>query len=82
LASDVAGELARTYAGLEQLTKLAKSTSMYGDPAEDIQTLSEDIKISITHMRDQLATLCDFVIVQILNSSHSICYLQSRNARY
>jgi syntaxin 5 len=57
LASDVSSELARTYASLEQLTKLAKSTSMYDDPAEDIQTLSDDIKRSLSFMRDQLASL-------------------------
>jgi syntaxin 5 len=57
LASDVSSELARTYASLEQLTKLAKSTSMYDDPAEDIQALSDDIKRSLSFMRDQLASL-------------------------
>jgi len=57
VASNVAQQLASTYDNLERLTLLCKSTSMYGDPAQDIQNLTEDIKHNITSLRDQLSTL-------------------------
>ena len=37
-----------------EIAIVAKSTSMYGDPAEDIHNLTEDIKQSMAHMRDQV----------------------------
>ena len=36
---------------------VAKSTSMYGDPAQDIQLLSDDIKASMTVLHKQLKEL-------------------------
>ena len=36
---------------------VAKSTSMYGDPAQDIQILTDDIKSSMTQLHKRLKDL-------------------------
>jgi DNA repair exonuclease SbcCD ATPase subunit len=64
VASQIAHEIFVTSAKLEELTKLSKSKSPFGDPGDKIQELTFDIKGDLNSIRQKIEQLEGYVKTQ------------------
>jgi syntaxin 5 len=72
-ASQIGYELNRTLAKLEKLTELAKGRNLFGDPALEIQDLTQAIKQDIAKLNTDIASLQQL--------SHSVSSRESKQVR-
>ncbi|XP_011405691.1 PREDICTED: syntaxin-5-like [Amphimedon queenslandica] len=68
-AKEIGRELNRTVAKLEKLTELARGRSLFGDPALEIQDLTQSIKQDLSKLNSDIAALQQ--LSQTVNSRES-----------
>lgn len=70
-AGEISGKLNQTTQRLEELAKLARDTSIFNDPREQIQRLTFEIKGEIDKLNSDLQTLQEYVLHNIKSQQHS-----------